>query len=79
LFSTTCAAKRDYASKVSQIKMKVGAKASFYMGFNIFNSNNDTSPEWAGVGRNLIRLTLTDSATTLAAGIAASAMATYLF
>jgi hypothetical protein len=51
LFFSTCSAKRDYASKISGIKMKVGEKQRFIMGFNVFASAEDDAPKFANVGK----------------------------
>lgn len=78
LYTTTCSAKRDYASKVSGIKMKVGEKQKFIMGFNIFTGPEDDNPKYANVGRGTQSLTMLDNASVLTVG-ASMLAATYLF
>jgi hypothetical protein len=68
LFTSTCSAKRDYASKVSGIKMKVGEKQRFLMGFNVFASAEDDAPKFAGVAKQPITLIMLDNASALVIG-----------
>jgi len=78
LYTVTCSAKRDYESKVSGIKIKVGEKQKFLMGFNVFAGAEEDSPKYAGVGKGTISLTMLDSASALAIGSTFLA-ATFLF
>ena len=79
LFSTTCSARRDYESKISGIKMKVGEKQKFLMGFNIFTSAEDDAPKFANVGRKVVSLTMLDNASAVAIGATAFAAGMALF